>query len=328
MTMKDVAMRFQNPFLREAFQMILMPDISSFFLLITLAWLAEKNAGYIIGGSMEISRSMERRFLDLGGKVNYASKVEKILVEDNHAVGVRLENGSERKADYVISAADGHSTIFDLLEGKYADETIRGYYKSMPIFQPLVFVALGINRSFEDVPKLVTALVFPLDKPIDAGGKEHKHLAVHIYNFDSTFAPPGKTVLTVMLESSFAYWAALRKDIVRYDAEKAKIASDVISALDKRFSGLARQVEMVDVATPYTFYRYTGNWQGSYEGWLPQNMRLQMKKTLPGLNNFYMIGQWVSPGGGLPSGLLTGHHVIQLLCARDKKKFTTSLPKS
>lgn len=326
MTMKDVAMRFQNPFLREAFQRIMLPDFSSFFLLITLAWLAEKNAGYVIGGSMEISRSMEQRYLSLGGKVNYASKVEKILVEDNHAVGVRLENGSVYKADYVVSAADGHSTIFDLLEGKYTDETIRGYYESMPIFQPIVFVALGVNRSFEDVPKLVTALVFPLEKPIDAGGKEHKHLGVHIFNFDSTFAPPGKSVLTVMLESSFAHWDALRKDMVRYNAEKAIIASDVISALDKRFPGLARQVEMVDVATPYTFYRYTGNWQGSYEGWLPQNMMLQMKKTLPGLENFYMIGQWVSPGGGLPSGLMTGRHVIQMLCVRDKKKFTTSTP--
>jgi phytoene dehydrogenase-like protein len=129
-----------------------------------------------------------------------------------------------------------------------------------------------------------------------------------------------------MLESSFAHWDALRKDMVRYNAEKAIIASNVVSALDKRFPGLARQVEMVDVATPYTFYRYTGNWQGSYEGWLPQNMMLQMKKTLPGLENFYMIGQWVSPGGGLPSGLMTGRHVVQMLCKRDKKTFKTSVP--
>ncbi len=324
--MNDVAMRFQNPFLREAFQMVMLPDFSSIFLMMTLAWLTQKNAGYVIGGSMEISRSMEQRYVSLGGKVNYASNVERIVVEDNRAVGVKLKDGNVHKADYVISAADGHSTIFDMLEGKYVDETIRGYYERMPIFQPIVFVALGVNRSFEDVPKLVTGLVFPLEKPIDAGGKENKHLAVHIFNFDSSFAPPGKTVLTLMLESNFAHWDGLRKEMVRYNAEKAIIASDVVSALDKRFPGLSRQVEMVDVATPYTFYRYTGNWQGSYEGWLPQDMMMQMKKTLPGLENFYMVGQWVSPGGGLPSGLMTGRHVIQLLCKQDKKKFTTTTP--
>jgi phytoene dehydrogenase-like protein len=81
---------------------------------------------------------------------------------------------------------------------------------------------------------------------------------------------------------------------------------------------------MRDIATPVTFHRYTGNWQGSYEGWLltPRNITLQMKKNLPGLQNFYMIGQWVQPGGGLPSGLMTGYHVIQILCKLDKKRFT------
>ena len=77
---------------------------------------------------------------------------------------------------------------------------------------------------FEDLPKTVSGLIFYLDKPINAGGKEHKHLSVHVYNHDSSFAPAGKTVLTVTLESDFAYWDALKKDSVRYNAEKAIIA--------------------------------------------------------------------------------------------------------
>lgn len=328
MSMKDFAMRFKNPFLRETFEKISIPKMSCLTFVLMLSWMSQKNAGYVIGGSRTIVNSMEERYGNLGGKVNYNSKVAKILVENNRATGVRLENGNEYLADYVISAADGHATIFDMLDGKYVDDDIRGYYDRMPIFQPVVYVALGVKRSFEDVPKTVSGLVLFLDKPIKVGGKEHKHMSVHVHNHDSSFAPVGRTVLTFMLESDFAYWNALRKDSVRYNAEKAIIAHDVIFALDKRFPGLAKQVEMSDVATPYTFYRYTGNWQGSYEGWLmtPENIRLQMKKTLPGLDNFYLIGQWVSPGGGLPSGLMTGRHVIQVLCARDKKKFTTSTP--
>jgi phytoene dehydrogenase-like protein len=82
------------------------------------------------------------------------------------------------------------------------------------------------------------------------------------------------------------------------------------------------------VATPVTFRRYTNNWQGSFEGWLvtPENMLLQMKKTLPGLDNFYMAGQWVMPGGGLPAGLISGNHVVQILCKRDHRGFKTSTP--
>ena len=324
MTMKDFAMHFKNPQLREAWQMIYPLDFYVIIILFTLAWMTKKDAGYVIGGSMEISRSMEKRYLGLRGEIHYKSKVEKILVENNRAIGIRLQDSTEYKADYVISAADGHATIFEMLEGKYINDKIRGYYEKMSIFQPLVYVGLGVNRSFEEMPKTIAGFVFPLEKPIQIGSKELKQMGVHIYNFDPTFAPPGKTVLTVMFESEFMYWNSLRKDMARYKAEKEKIADAVVEALDKRFPGLSAQVEMRDVATPVTFHRYTGNWQGSYEGWLltPRNITLRMKKNLPGLQNFYMVGQWVQPGGGLPGGLMTGCHVIQILCKRDKKRFT------
>jgi hypothetical protein len=39
-----------------------------------------------------------------------------------------------------------------------------------------------------------------------------------------------------------------------------------------------------------------------------------------------MVGQWVSPGGGLPCGPMTGRHVVQLMCSKDKKRFVTSVP--
>ena len=58
----------------------------------------------------------------------------------------------------------------------------------------------------------------------------------------------------------------------------------------------------------------------------PETMMLRMSKILPGLDSFYMIGQWVQPGGGLPSGAMTGRHVIQIFCKRDNKPFVTMLP--
>jgi phytoene dehydrogenase-like protein len=328
LSIKDFANRFQNPALKEAWLAVWPVDFSTLFLIYTLAWMAAKNAGYVIGGSMEISLAMEKRYCELGGKVNYKSGVEKILTENGKAVGVKLANGNEFKADYVISAADGHSTIYEMLEGKFTDSTIDNYYK-MPIFQPLVYIGLGVNRSFSDIPQLISGMVFPLDKPITIANKPNPYLSVHAFNYDPSFAPAGKTTLVVSFETNFDYWAELRQDPGAYKAEKERIAVAVVTALNKRFPGLAKQVEMWDVSTPVTFYRFTGNWQGSYEGFLitPENMMLQMKKTLPGLGNFYMAGQWVQPGGGLPAALMTGCHVIQLLCKKDRKKYTAALPK-
>jgi phytoene dehydrogenase-like protein len=53
---------------------------------------------------------------------------------------------------------------------------------------------------------------------------------------------------------------------------------------------------------------------------------MRMSKTLPGLADFYMVGQWVQPGGGLPTGVMTGRHVTQIICKHDKKQFVTNTP--
>ncbi|MEZ4621492.1 MAG: hypothetical protein R2867_39150 [Caldilineaceae bacterium] len=87
-----------------------------------------------------------------------------------------------------------------------------------------------------------------------------------------------------------------------YEQAKAEVADQVIAALDWRYPGLAERVEAVDVATPVTYERYIANWRGSIYGWamtmrkLALMMGTGMRKTLPGLANFYMCGQWVEPG--------------------------------
>ena len=46
-----------------------------------------------------------------------------------------------------------------------------------------------------------------------------------------------------------------------------------------------------------------------------------IRKTLPGLAGFYMAGQWVEPGGGVPMALMSGRQVTQLICADERRPF-------
>ncbi len=322
-SLHDFAARFSSPFMRRVLPLV-FPDTLA--LLTTLGWLDQKAAGYPIGGSLEFARAIERRYLDLGGEIHYRSPVAEVLVENNRAVGVRLRDGTTHRSDIVISAADGRTTIFDMLGEKYINKEIRGYYTDLALFPPLIHVALGAARSFDGLPHSV---IYPLDPPITIGGHEQKSLSVETYNFDSTLAPPNKTALRIMLPSDYAYWQGLRQDLDLYKAEKKKIADTVIALLDGHYPGLADQVEMWDVATPLTWERYTGNWKGSYEGWLSTEKTMppfRMRKTLPGLASFYMAGQWVEPGGGLPAVAGSGRNVIQIICKRDKRIFVTKVP--
>jgi phytoene dehydrogenase-like protein len=153
---------------------------------------------------------------------------------------------------------------------------------------------------------------------------------VRIFNHDPTMAPSGKTSVVVNLPSDYEYWAALAEDRSTYRAKKDEVARTVVDLLEQRFPGIAQDVEMVDVATPLTFERYTGNWKGSFEGWLltPQNaftMMRPMRQTLPDLQNFYMCGQWVEPGGGLPTGVMSGRRLVQTICKEDRQPFETQV---
>jgi phytoene dehydrogenase-like protein len=328
-TIQDVAERFKNPFMREVFPNIFNlenpPEFPILAVMKTFAWMSQKTTSYPIGGSLELARVIERRYLALRGKIHYKSRVEKILVENDKAVGVRLADGSEHHSDIVVSAADGRTTIFDMLGGKYINNKIQSYYDKLGLFSPLIYIGLGVNHSFDEIPSTVTGINFPFEKPINIGEKERDRMSVQFYTFDPTLAPAGKTFVRVHFASDYDYWEKLKQNPERYKAEKEQIAEKVIAQLDHRFPGLAAHVEMRDVATPMTWVRYTGNWRGSFEGWIEttKTMRMRMSQMLPGLKNFYMAGQWVQPGGSLPAVAMSGRNATQIICKKDKKKFVT-----
>jgi phytoene dehydrogenase-like protein len=328
LTSESFSQRFKDPLLREVFKEMWVPEFSMLFMLFTFAYLHNRNAGYPLGGSRPMSEALETRYKELGGLIDYNSRVIKILTAGDKTVGIRLEDGTEHLADRVISAADGHATLYSMLEGKYGNTKIREPYEKWPLFPSLIFVSLGVNRTFDDLPRSVSGLTFYLKQPVEIGGVVRDKLSVHIFNHDPTLAPSGKTAITLMLDSDYLYWKNLAEDRTTYLQKKEEIGRTIREMLEQRFPGISKLVEVTDVATPLTFERYTGNWKGSFEGWLitPENSYVLMKpmpQTLPDLRNFYMCGQWVEPGGGLPTAIMSGRRLIKKICREDHTKFKT-----
>ncbi len=58
-----------------------------------------------------------------------------------------------------------------MLDGKYINDKIKLYYDKLPVFPPLNHIALGVNRSFEDLPQCVAGINYPLDEPVTIAGK-------------------------------------------------------------------------------------------------------------------------------------------------------------
>jgi phytoene dehydrogenase-like protein len=236
------AAQLRNRFLRDAFAFAAAdaPEYPMLMLIMPLSWLNKKAAGYPLGGSIPFARAIEKRFLDLGGSVQYSARVSKILVEPgsagqaDRAVGLRLDDGTEHRADVVISAADGRTTIFDMLDGRYVSDTIRGYYDNMKLFPPLLYFGLGIADPLSDVPSTISGITFPLSPPIEIDGKVRDRLTMKAYNFDPHLAPKGKSVVVVSIGSDYDRWEELSHDPERYRAEKEAACEAVIEALEQR----------------------------------------------------------------------------------------------
>ncbi len=326
MSIQQYADRCSDPLLKKTFESMFMSETNMLFLIMTIVWMHKKSAGFPIGGSLELARQIEKRYLELGGKISYKSKVAKISVKNDVATGIVLDSGEEHISDIVVSAADGHSTIFDMLEGKYMDAKIEGYYDSYETFPSYLLVSFGVARKFDDYPRAV--VMFP-EQPLTTDRvSKYEGVMVRIFGFDPTLAPEGKTVITAwILTREHEYWDNLKRTTPKeYEAEKNRIAEEVLEILEKRFGDIRSKVEMTDVCTPATVMRYTSNWKGSFEGWLwtPEIGLGGMSKMLPRLGNFYMVGHWVEPGGGLPTVMKSGRDLAQIICKRDKKKFITS----
>lgn len=322
----DYAATFQNSLLQKAIANLFAPETPILFCMMTLAWMHKKTAGYPIGGSLRFSQRIANRYEQLGGTFHFGSRVSKILVENDRAVGIQLANGEIHRGDYVVSAADGHATIYDMLEGKFVSPELEHAFQAGKTFPSLVFVALGVSRSFHAVPH---SYIFPLKEPLHIDPETDVHdLHLRVHNFDPTLAPFGKTLVTTMIETrNYPYWQDLQHNATAtYESEKQRIANEVIQILEDKIGELRDFVEMTDVSTPATIIGFTNNWKGSFEGWLATTETgfNQLPQTLPGLDNFYLCGHWVAIGGGVPTAMMSGRAVAQLICQKEHKHFETS----
>jgi phytoene dehydrogenase-like protein len=326
-TNTQFASRFKNPLLKRAFTMAFVGDSPLFYSVMPMVWRHKKETGYPAGGASLITGLIEKKYVDSGGMIHFNAKVKRILTENNKATGIELLNGEMHTADIVISAADGRSTIYDMMGGAYKDKNILERYEGN-IFKTIdktLYVSLGINKDMSDQPQ---KLYFTIGKPITTDPMTTlDHLEFTHYCEDPAAAPKGKTLLTLMPDAlDWEYWQALRKnDKTTYDSEKQRIANEIIEALDERFGGIKENVEMIDVVTPATYIRYTNNWTGGQISWKGSRETFGKPTTwqIKGLKDFYMTGQWAGISGGLNNVIMMGNHLTQIICKNEKRRFVS-----
>lgn len=308
MSAKEYIDQFQSSAIRSVLNSIVPDNYSAVSIIFTIATLATGDGGYPDGGSLALAKRMADTYTDLGGKIIFGTKVDKVVSNNGTATGVRV-NGEVIPADAIIITQEIIAASKQLFDQPPKDEWIAKIERET---KPAAccFISLGIKASLKETPS------FDLDKPIKCGGFEYKTLSFNNYYGYKGYAPEGCTALTVFLGGdSYDFWKKAR-DEGRYETEKQAVANQVINAMIKKYPHLEDKFEVIDVATPLTYERYTGSSKGS---WMSV-----MEKGTPSMNvcpcvledvkGVFFAGHRTMIPGGMPTALTSGRTAAQMVC--------------
>jgi prolycopene isomerase len=153
---------------------------------------------------------------------------------------------------------------------------------------------------------------------------EHASFFLTLYsNIEDTFAKDNKFVIGITQGQNYDYWKKYEKDYFagnkkEYNKEKERIARLLIKRAEKVVPGLSEHIEVMEVATPLTLKRYTGNFNGSLYGWaetVNQFTPMDRMTSVP-IKNLYLSSAWTFPGGGQMSVIACGYRLGRQLIGR------------
>ena len=321
LTLRRFNARLQDPSCRQVFDNLVHfggQDVPLLTVLLPIAYAHRRMTGIPRDGWLAFGRAIERRFLEVGGEIRYGAKVDRLETGGGSVRGVRLAGGETLAADRVLSAADGRYTRTVLLGEDDAARFDPGRVSDQP-----VQVNLGVAEDWSGSG----ALTYLLPDAPGAAGRAQQRVTVQNKHYDPHAAPPGRSALTVFLESDYSFWKPLAADRPAYEAEKRRCAELVIEAVGRHRPGFAETVEVVDVSTPLTRERYTGNWLGAMQAFRPDAgivkalLQGAPRYDEPGLAGFYSAGQWVESWGGITTAAQSGRNAVRALCKKDGARF-------
>lgn len=298
-TVDEFCSKIKTRWLRDFIRSLFINDIAMYYLYIILGVFSCGQIGFIKDGCETVINAMVEKYKSLGGEIQCNSTVTKVIVKDGKAVGVKLENGEEYLSDYVISGGDLTNTIKNLLENKFTTPEIQKRI-DMRVARPFFFATYGVKKDFKNAPSIVNIV---LKKPIKYGEHKIEMMNIRFLNYGN-FAPKGKTVIQGLYFSECGYWETLHeKDVKEYEKEKKRVADEMLERIEEHYPGVKENIEVEDIATPYTTIKFTMHKYGTWGGCQVNDeiIKNKLNHTIPGLKNFYMVGNWIYSGGLSPT---------------------------
>jgi len=291
-------------------------------------------AYYPKGGSGHMAQVLADLFVERGGTLLLEQGVSEITFSGGRATGIisrrRAGRSVSARGRCVIHAGDMTALVNQLCP---ADTLPEEYVKSVNRRRPsisaaILFAGLDLDlRAMGVTDCEVTRSWEGQDPPAsfekvarDGEYASQPSAMATIYsNIDPSCCPEGKSVVaTMVLATPEKFDEALGEGRHRgrdYKALKERLLPQLIDKMERALGvgDLRAHAEVLELSTPVTIERFTGNRGGAYVGWRysADQAERQIPQQSP-VENLLLCGHWVSPGGGVSNVMSGGLNAADL----------------
>ena len=290
----------------------------------------KEGAYYPKGGSQQIPKAFIEVIRSNRGEVLFGEEVASITVENNSAKGIITKKGEKYFGKHIISNVCAINTFHRMVGDEKLPSGFKTKLDNMKTSGSAFLVYLGLDKEFKETLEstddydIVIPETYDQDQDfewVQSGNVEKSHFYITLYsNVDDSLAKDNRFVASLLQGQPFNYWkkfdlAYKTGDKEEYNKEKDRIAGILLKRAEKVIPDLSKHIEIIEIATPLTFYRFTGNHNGAILGWsntTKQFTPMDRFTKLP-IKNLYLSSAWSFPGEGQATNVVCGYRLAKQL---------------
>lgn len=281
--------------------------------------------------SHEISLKMLEKVIEMGGQVEFNSRVENILVKNKKVYGVTTDKGESINCDYVISGAYPNTVYSKMISPlSEVSDLAKKTINSMELGVSCFSIVLLLDKSHEELGLNDYATFYALNdmdtvKIFESGTKLEKwvYLTSICTNVAiSDASPKGTTIYSITYlpdPSSFK-----DVDVINYQQYKDLIVEHFLNEESKRLGfNLKDHILEIVVETPISISHYVGSYKGVIYGYRHSMNAHSAAREMMNENfieGLAFAGSHSTGGDGMAPAISNGHIAAKQIIDLDNKR--------
>lgn len=267
---------------------------------------------YPEGGMQRLPDALAHIIQQHDGTLLLRRLVKKILVKNNTAVGVELDNNEKLISKYVISACDITQTFKTLVGKDMIDKKMIADLNRMAPSLSTFILYVGIDGPFDGLPQSGSNIWFLPHYDLDEIYHQTQKCNFDEVGYLFRVSPNQKTIL--------AFFGAPFKAGTFWKDNKKKITEEFLYRVGRFIPNLQKHIMYIDSATPLTLCRYTLNHRGAAFGWakMPSQAFDPIMSRTTDIQGLYLTGHWTSIAFGMPGTCNSGFDTARRILRKEK----------